>query len=226
MAMSRSLGGRSLTSRSPMWISPAVISSSPASIRKVVVLPQPEGPTSTMNSLSRMWRFTSLTACTSSYFLFRSFISTWAIAHSPSNRIPGVGCPRALWASALHGAGQPRDVVFDEERVDQRHRDRAQQGAGHELPPEVDVAADQLGDDADGHGLLLGRGQEHERVDELVPGQREGEDPRRQDAGDGDREDDADHGAEAGGAVDARALLQLLGDRLEVPHQEPGAEGD
>src|SRR3954466_4892074 len=158
--MSRSLGGRSFTSRSPMWISPAVISSSPASIRSVVVLPQPDGPTRTMNSLSRMWRFTSLTACTSSYFLFRSFMSTWAIAHSPSNRIPGVGCPGLFRASALHGTGQPRDVVFDEERVHQRHRDRAQQGAGHQLSPEIDVAADQLGDDAHRHRLLLGRGQE------------------------------------------------------------------
>src|SRR5205809_3943669 len=164
MAMSRSFGGRSLTIRSPIEISPPVISSRPATMRSVVVFPQPEGPTSTMNSLSRMWRFTSLTACTSSYFLLRSFISTWAIAHSPSNRIPGVGCPPGSWASALHGAGQPRDVVFDEERVHQRHRDRAQQGAGHELPPEVDVAADQLGHHADRHRLLLGRGQEHERV--------------------------------------------------------------
>src|SRR6266436_5897794 len=56
MAMSRSLGGRSLTTRSPMAISPAVISSSPATMRSVVVLPQPDGPTSTMNSLSRIVR--------------------------------------------------------------------------------------------------------------------------------------------------------------------------
>src|SRR5882672_1308287 len=89
--MSRSLGGRSLTTRSPMAISPAVISSSPATMRSVVDLPQPDGPTRTMNSLSRICRFTSLTACTSSYFLLRSFSSTWAIAHSPSHGFPGVG---------------------------------------------------------------------------------------------------------------------------------------
>src|SRR6266545_5221283 len=79
MAMSRSLGGRSLTTRSPMAISPAVISSSPATMRSVVVLPQPDGPTSTMNSLSRIVRLTSLTACTSSYFLFKSFSTTCAM---------------------------------------------------------------------------------------------------------------------------------------------------
>src|SRR5215510_2508553 len=77
--MSRSLGGRSFTTRSPIEISPEVISSRPATIRRVVVLPQPEGPTRTMNSLSRMVRLTSLTACTSSYFLLRSLSTTCAM---------------------------------------------------------------------------------------------------------------------------------------------------
>src|SRR5438874_8994176 len=169
--MSRSFGGRSLTTRSPMAISPAVISSSPATMRRVVDLPQPDGPTRTMNSLSRMWRFTSLTACTSSYFLLRSFINTWAMRSLPSNRFPGVGCSGHL-GSPLDGAGETRHVVLDEERVDERDRDAAQQRARHQLPPEVDVAADHLRDDAHGHGLALGGRQEHERVDELVPRQR------------------------------------------------------
>ncbi len=51
MAMSRSIGGSSFTTVSPIRISPEVIDSSPATIRSVVVLPQPEGPTRTMNSL-------------------------------------------------------------------------------------------------------------------------------------------------------------------------------
>ena len=50
-------------------------------MRNVVVLPQPEGPTSTTNSLSRMSRFTSLTAWTSSYFLFRLRIVTCAMCY-------------------------------------------------------------------------------------------------------------------------------------------------
>src|SRR5438046_10677844 len=124
--MSRSLGGRSLTTRSPMTISPAVISSSPATMRKVVDLPQPDGPTRTTNSLSRMLRFTSLTACTSSYFLLRSFISTCAIGGLPLS---------------FDGAREARHVVLDEEGIDQRHRDRAQQRGGHGLAPEVDVPA-------------------------------------------------------------------------------------
>src|SRR4030095_2388682 len=194
--MSRSCGGRSLTTRSPMEISPAVISSRPATMRRVVVLPQPDGPTKTMNSLSRIVRFTSLTACTSSYFLLRSLRTTCAIGLSPSNRFPGVGCPGRL-ASPLHGAREAGDVVLHEERIDDRDWDRAQEGSRHELPPEVDVAADQLRDDAHRDRLLLRRRQENQRVDELVPRQGEGEDARRQDARHRDREDDADHRPEA-----------------------------
>jgi hypothetical protein len=71
MAMLRSIGGRSFTTSSPMRISPEVISSRPATMRSVVVLPQPEGPTSTRNSLSRISRSTSFTAWKPlSYFLF------------------------------------------------------------------------------------------------------------------------------------------------------------
>ena len=44
MAMSRSIGGRSFTTLPSMLISPEVISSSPATMRSVVVLPQPDGP--------------------------------------------------------------------------------------------------------------------------------------------------------------------------------------
>ena len=52
MARSRSRGGTSLTTLSSIRISPAVGSSSPAIIRMVVVLPQPEGPSRTTNSSS------------------------------------------------------------------------------------------------------------------------------------------------------------------------------
>src|SRR6266705_2212255 len=52
MAMSRSLDSMSFTTRPSMEIVPALISSSPASMRSSVDLPQPDGPTSTMNSPS------------------------------------------------------------------------------------------------------------------------------------------------------------------------------
>ena len=66
--MSRSLGGMSLTTLSPMERTPVVMSSSPAIIRRLVVLPQPDGPTKTMNSPSWISRLKSSTAVTSPYF--------------------------------------------------------------------------------------------------------------------------------------------------------------
>ena len=64
MAMSRSMGASSLITWPSMEMSPALIASSPAIILSVVVLPQPDGPTNTTNSLSRICRLKSLTACT------------------------------------------------------------------------------------------------------------------------------------------------------------------
>ncbi len=52
MAMLRSLGSTSFTTLPPIAISPEVIVSSPAIMRSSVDLPQPEGPTITMNSPS------------------------------------------------------------------------------------------------------------------------------------------------------------------------------
>ena len=62
MAMSRSREGTWLTTRSPIRTTPLEISSSPATIRSAVVLPQPDGPTSTMNSPSAMSRSRESTA--------------------------------------------------------------------------------------------------------------------------------------------------------------------
>ncbi len=64
MAMSRSLGGTSLTTRSPIRIVPLVASSRPAIIRSVVLFPQPDGPTRTTNSSSAMVNETRSTAFT------------------------------------------------------------------------------------------------------------------------------------------------------------------
>src|SRR5215468_5101725 len=148
MAMSRSIGGTSLTTVSSIRISPEVTASSPAIMRKVVVLPHPEGPTKTTNSLSWMCRSTSFTTWLESNFLLSLRTMTSAMTLS------------------LDRAGEARDVVFDEERIDDRHRDRAEQRARHQRTPEEHVAADQLRGDADRHGLLVGRAQEHQGVDE------------------------------------------------------------
>src|SRR5262245_27987041 len=64
MAMSRWGGSKSVTSTPPIETVPSVTSSSPAIIRKSVDFPQPDGPTSTMNSPSATVSVTSSTART------------------------------------------------------------------------------------------------------------------------------------------------------------------
>ena len=65
MAMSRSRGGMWFTTRSPMVSMPSEISSSPAIMRSAVDLPQPDGPSRTMNSPSSTSRERRSTATTS-----------------------------------------------------------------------------------------------------------------------------------------------------------------
>src|SRR5689334_6105082 len=60
--MSRFFGVSPLTTRSPMRTVPSLISSRPAAIRSAVVLPQPDGPTSTTNSPSAISRSRPSTA--------------------------------------------------------------------------------------------------------------------------------------------------------------------
>src|SRR6267378_2799873 len=82
MAIFRSRGGRSLTTRPPMRMSPPVCRSSPAIIRKSVVLPHPLGPSSTRNSPSRVCRSTPSTAVCS-WKTFRMFLVSTVAKRAP-----------------------------------------------------------------------------------------------------------------------------------------------
>src|SRR6476661_2731470 len=95
--MSRSFGGTSLTTRSPIFSSPPEISSRPAIIRRLVVLPQPDGPTRTMNSPSLMARLRSSTATTSPYFLVTCSNVTVAMLHLTPPGHRGSLHPAAVW---------------------------------------------------------------------------------------------------------------------------------
>src|SRR5216684_1239506 len=95
--MPRSRGVRSLTSRPPIRISPDVGSSSPAIIRRSVVLPEPEGPRRTRNSPSRLSRSTLTTAPTFPRLktLFSLRVSTTAIPSFPlGENTPQLGVGR------------------------------------------------------------------------------------------------------------------------------------
>ena len=64
MAMSRSAGSTSLTTLPPIETVPLVMVSSPAIMRSSVDLPQPDGPSSTVNEPSGMPSDTPFTAST------------------------------------------------------------------------------------------------------------------------------------------------------------------
>src|SRR4051794_18932675 len=130
--MSRSREGTWLTTRSPMRTAPLEISSSPASIRSAVVLPQPEGPTSTMNSPSPISRSRSRTArVPSSYTLL-----TWSNVTSATLRLSIKGRAAALHhksaveplapgqrpAPAAARAGLPRSTLSSGLRLDRGSR--------------------------------------------------------------------------------------------------------
>src|SRR5947207_2478861 len=97
--MSRSDSLRSLTTRSPILTVPAVTCSRPATIRSAVVLPHPDGPTSTSNSPSARARLRSRTATVpSGYTLLTRSRNTSPIVWFPDEVHPGSGraCGRAL----------------------------------------------------------------------------------------------------------------------------------
>src|SRR6266542_6133766 len=95
--MSRSFGVRSLTTRPPIVIVPSEISSSPAAMRSAVVLPQPDGPTSTRNSPSWISRERLCTAWKPlSYTLSTSLKTTSATADPPDVECGTVGGKYAL----------------------------------------------------------------------------------------------------------------------------------
>src|SRR5512137_2551733 len=83
MAILRSLGGTSLTTRSAIEMVPSLISSRPANMRRLVDLPQPEGPTKTRNSLSGISRLRLFTAVTLPYRLTTFSNVTDAMTISP-----------------------------------------------------------------------------------------------------------------------------------------------
>src|ERR1043166_2812746 len=76
MATPRARGGISLTRLPPITRSPLVCCSSPQMMRRNVVLPQPDGPSSTMNSPSGTVSEMPLTAGTSPNFLTISLANT------------------------------------------------------------------------------------------------------------------------------------------------------
>src|ERR671922_1537445 len=132
--MLRSLGGTSFTTRSPIRIVPSLVSSNPAIMRKVVVLPHPDGPTKTTNSLSGMSRLIWFTAVTLSKRLVSSWSVTLAIQPSPSYLTHSLDRPLS----------EARNIIIHKHHIDQHDWDRTQDCARHQGAPVENVPPDQL----------------------------------------------------------------------------------
>src|SRR4029450_493403 len=213
--MLRSLGGTSFTTRSPIRIVPSLVSSNPAIMRSVVVLPHPDGPTKTTNSLSGISRLIWFTAVTLSKRLLSSWSVTLAIKPSPL----------VLTRSLDRPLSEARDVIIHKHHIDEHDWDRAQDGARHQGAPVKNVPPNQLRRHAHGGGLLGRRGDEPQGIDNLVPGARKGEENRAHDARDGHRQHNPDERLEARTAIHHGALLDFLRNGTEVSKQQPGTEG-
>src|SRR5438045_1301395 len=108
------------------------MSSRPATIRRAVVLPQPEGPTSTMNSPSRISRSRPSTAVVPSGYVFVTPSKLTAAIYQP----PLVAGKILLWrkcpASSLDSPGGPPPRRARADEVDAR---RQRSGRRRQPPP-------------------------------------------------------------------------------------------
>src|SRR6478672_3345128 len=150
MAMSRSLDSTSLTTRPSIAIVPPLISSSPASMRRRVDLPQPEGPTSTVNSPSAMSKPMPWMTLTEPKFF--STLRNWRDAM----------CPALSGPLALHGTGrEAAHHVALECVVDRRRRQRVDQARGHQQLPGGVVGGQEVAErDRQGDAAIIGKKEE------------------------------------------------------------------
>src|SRR6478735_2506395 len=216
--MSRSFGGRSFTTSSPMRSSPSVTVSSPATIRRAVDLPQPEGPTSTSISPSSMTRSSSR-------------MPTWPFGYTfvtPSNVTDAtgtsrVGGARVGWVrwSSLHRPGEqaPHEVALQGEEHDERQRHRHEGGGGEQLPVLAPSAGERR--QAYRHRGVLGDVADERQGDEVVvPHPEELEDPEGGERRHRQRKDQPPEHRGVVGAVDAGRLHEVLRQRREVVVQQ------
>src|SRR5512132_720838 len=189
--MSRSRGATSSTTRSPIRMLPELSASRPASIRSAVVLPEPEGPTSTMNSPSSIASDSSDTAVV-----------------SPKRFVTRSNVTLAISALALHRAREhAADEVTLEEDVDDDDGSRDDHRAGGEQRQVGRVLPLEEREPERRRAQVL-VGDHHEREQELVPRPHEDEHHHREDRGPPERDKHAPECRPTRGAVDACGFEQ------------------
>src|SRR3954469_11600524 len=142
--MSRELGSTLVTSRSPMRMRPPLTSSRPASMRRDVDLPHPEGPTRTRNSPSAMSMLSLSTLGTGlpGYCRVASSKVTVAIFRTPSPagtcrtiRCKGCNVPEHVLGDPriIAHIGHPHQGRTDGGHLDRRSHIRWQTNVAHHL---------------------------------------------------------------------------------------------
>ena len=114
-------------------------------------------------------------------------------------------------------AAQTGNEVLLSDQVDGQHRDAADQGHGHEHVPLVRSLTLQQGN-ADGNGLQGVVSNQGAGEHEFIPGEDEGVQHGRNDAGDGNGNNHLPERMEIAGSVDSGGLIVGLGDRVEISH--------
>src|SRR5579862_296453 len=186
---------------------PAEGGSSPATMLRTVDLPQPLGPRSVRNSRSAISRSSCLTTIVSP----KRFSSPWSLTFA--TQLP------------LHRAGgHALDDAPLEQKDEEEHRARSDEGAGGDLPPRHLVKTREKGD-ADGNRLGGLRAREGEGKQELVPREDERQDRSRGDGGSTDGKGDVKERLKGRRAVDPRGPLEVRGQAPEERGEDPHREG-
>src|SRR5947208_226426 len=160
MAMSRSFGGMSLTTRPPISTVPALGRSSPATMLSSVDLPQPDGPTSTVNSPLSMSRSISFNTSRLAYRFDRARMLNAAMT------TPSFHGPRSEASQEIPSAEQ-----IHQQRRQRRDQNRRTLVAEHRLRGDRSRKRDQRR-----RYRLLIAGREGDAEQELVPDSGELED--------------------------------------------------
>src|SRR6266699_2322735 len=156
MAMSRSFGGMSLTTRPPISTIPALGRSSPATMLSSVDLPQPDGPTSTVNSPLSMSRSIPFNTSRLAYRFDRARMLNAAI-RTPSST-PSLHGPRSEASQEIPSAEQ-----IHQQRRQCRDQHRRTLLAIHRFAGDGGAERDQRGGDR-----LLPAGSKGDAIEELV----------------------------------------------------------
>src|SRR5215471_10648526 len=206
MARSRACGGMLLTSVPSIRMRPLVGTSRPAINRSTVLLPLPDGPTSTSNSPCATSRSTSLSAAT-----------------PPGNRLP-ILCNEIDAMSSLDRAGGESGddpALSDEHQRGNRQRrdERARENlsSGHLILPAKERNRHR-------HGVTLGPERKTEREQKLVPAVQERQDRGRRQPWPGQRQHDRPQGSKPAGAIHQRRLFELARKLPEEADEEPDRE--